>query len=176
MVSERGVHHSPSSQHLNKPLSFCTSTCLTSLAFVVAGSWTCIFGYIFGDPDGTTILQGVDLVSPGGPGLGSQLPVAGWPQRGTVGPSQQLLRASLKEFTCTASPGVSTWDTWLEKETGFWGVDGPQEWVSQTSIHTGGPLSLLLELHATWALCHSSQGHLWSWLAGNNMWGFVCEP
>ena len=43
MVFETGVQHSPRSQNLNKPLSFYSSTCLTSLAFVVAGSQTCIW-------------------------------------------------------------------------------------------------------------------------------------
>ena len=38
MVFETGVPRSPRSQHLNKPLSFCSSTCLTSLAFIAAGS------------------------------------------------------------------------------------------------------------------------------------------
>lgn len=32
--------------HVNKPLSFYTSTCLTSLAVTGEGSQTCIFGYI----------------------------------------------------------------------------------------------------------------------------------
>ena len=38
MVFEMGAHHSPRLWLQNKSLSFCTSTCLTSFAFIVAGS------------------------------------------------------------------------------------------------------------------------------------------
>ena len=100
----------------------------------------------------------------------------------------------------------AVWNTWLVKENKFWGgADGIQDWVSWTSMHTGGPLSLLLGLCATrgwlgpfvglvgrlllsfglcatWALCHlgfvpfgSGQDYLWYQLAGNKMLGFACE-
>lgn len=35
MVFDMGVHHSARLLYLNKPLSFCTCACLTSLAFVL---------------------------------------------------------------------------------------------------------------------------------------------
>ena len=38
MVLETVVHGSPRSRHMSKSLSFCTSTCLMSLAFVVVGA------------------------------------------------------------------------------------------------------------------------------------------
>lgn len=44
MVFEKGVHRSPRFWHLNKPLSLCTSACLTSSAFVAAGSCTHVLG------------------------------------------------------------------------------------------------------------------------------------
>lgn len=42
MVFERGIHYSRRLWHLNKSLAFCTSICLMNLAFVEAGSQTCI--------------------------------------------------------------------------------------------------------------------------------------
>ena len=35
MVFDMGVHHTPRLQNLNKPLFFCTSTCITNLAFLL---------------------------------------------------------------------------------------------------------------------------------------------
>ena len=32
----------------------------------------------------------------------------------------------------------------------FWGADGLLDWVSETDVHTAGPLSLTLVLCVTW--------------------------
>ena len=141
MVFEKGVHLSPRSRHLNKPLPFCTSTCLTSLAFVAAGSRNCIVVTVFGKSARTVWT----LESPKGPGLES------WHanlRSGTVGTSQQLPRALPGEFPCTPPQGVSCLKSLAGKRKRVSGEqrDSKTNWTQHA--HQGSSIP------AAWALCH----------------------
>lgn len=175
-----GVHHSPRSQHLNKPLSFCTSNSIMGLAFTAASSWTCDLVSVFGDSPGTVRT----LVSPGGPEQGSQLPVAGWPQEWDSAGAENFSG----NFPALLVKVSYTWKTCLVKENSFlgsretprlgklnycayWRSSIPASWTSRylefmpyglyaTWVWLGpfgapvGRLFMTIELHATWALCH----------------------
>ena len=137
-----GIFHFPRSPHLNKPLSFYTSTCLTPFTFVVAGSQNCVSVTVFGNADGPAWTS----VTPGGPGLGSQLPLAGHPWSRTVGTSQELLRAFLGEFPCIPSQGVSCLKC----------LPGERKWVSGKQRDRKTGYVELVCIPGVFCLCHLS--------------------
>lgn len=159
-----GVLHSLRSWHLNKPHSFYTSTCLSSLTFIATGSWTCIL-FLF-----TICVYFVGTVwasvSPKGPGFGSQLPVTGHPRsKQDCGDFSAAIRnfswgISLYSFSRLHKPGMLGW--W--KEMGFLRAIGPQDYLFEPACTLG--VLYLCCLVFLWHLGFMSLGlwATWVWL------------
>lgn len=118
-----------------------------SLAFIAAGSWTCIFGYSFWqlcwdrvDLRKSRRAQAEVPAACGRLTLGAGLwglPIRCW----------ELFLGNFSAFLLKAS---AAWNAWLIKGNGFLGVNKLQDWLSWTSMHTSDPLALLLGLCDTW--------------------------
>lgn len=154
MVFDMGVHHTPRLQNLNKPLFFCTSTCITNLAFLLLFFNKILY---FGHSFWWLHQDNMDLSKSWRAWTG--VPAAcGRPalEAGLYGLPSAWQELFLGEFPCTPSQSSSHLKHLAgEKEWVLGRANGLQDWVSWTGVHTGGPLSLLLGLmtlglHVTW--------------------------